>query len=188
MANRTANYSAFYVSEPFNPSNLGANATPDFLYYNQLKAWKAADSSFPFIDAHAKTYNVRDGSDWEKTLKPRLHERLNMSKNIVLFLSDNTKNSRALREEIDYGINTCGLPVIVIYPDFSNKSDIASSSGIKKQVKDLWDKLPVFRDSMDEVATIHVPYKKELIKSALSKKGYTVQNMKDAGAYYFTLD
>lgn len=41
---------------------------------------------------------------------------------------------------------------------------------------------------MDEVATIHVPYKKELIESALSKKGYTVQNMKDAGAYYFTLD
>lgn len=30
MANRTANYTAFYVKEPFDPSNLGANATPDF--------------------------------------------------------------------------------------------------------------------------------------------------------------
>ncbi len=40
MANRTANYAAFYVSEPFSESNLGANATPDFLYYNQLRAWK----------------------------------------------------------------------------------------------------------------------------------------------------
>lgn len=47
MANRTANYAAFYVSEPFSESNLGANATPDFLYYNQLRAWKGADSSFP---------------------------------------------------------------------------------------------------------------------------------------------
>ena len=45
MANRTANYAAFYVSEPFSESNLGANATPDFLYYNQLRAWKGADSS-----------------------------------------------------------------------------------------------------------------------------------------------
>ena len=71
MSNRTANYSAFYVAEPFDSSNLGANATPDFLYYNQLRAWKGADSTFPFVDAHAKTYNVRDNSEWE-TLKKRL--------------------------------------------------------------------------------------------------------------------
>ena len=90
MANRTANYAAFYVSEPFSESNLGANATPDFLYYNQLRAWKGADSSFPFVDAHAKTYNVRDNSSWE-TLKKRLHDRLDVSKNIILFLSNNTK-------------------------------------------------------------------------------------------------
>ena len=38
MANRTANYSAFYVKTPFNELNLGANATPDFVYYNQLRA------------------------------------------------------------------------------------------------------------------------------------------------------
>lgn len=120
MANRTANYAAFYVSEPFSESNLGANATPDFLYYNQLRAWKGADTSFPFVDAHAKTYNVRDNSSWE-TLKKRLHDRLDVSKNIILFLSNNTKNSQALREEIEYGINTKGLPVIVIYPDFKEK-------------------------------------------------------------------
>ncbi len=54
MDNRTANYTAFYVKEPFDESNLGANATPDFLYYNQLRAWKAKDSQFPFIDAHEK--------------------------------------------------------------------------------------------------------------------------------------
>lgn len=187
MANRTANYAAFYVSTPFNPSNLGANATPDFLYYNQLRAWKATDSSFPFVDAHAKTYNVRDDSSWE-TLKSRLHERLDVSKNIVLFLSDNTKNSQALREEIDYGINKKGLPVIVIYPDFSEKTDILCSSSIKKQVKDLWDKLPVFRDNMDKVATLHVPYKKSLITSALSDSDFTVQNMTNPNQYHYRLD
>lgn len=186
MANRTANYAAFYVKTPFDPSNLGAYATPDFCYYNQLKAWKANDSSFPFVDAHAKTYNVRDDSSWE-TLKARLHERLNASKNIILFLSSNTKNSQALREEIDYGINTCGLPVIVIYPDFDEKSDIAGANGIKKQVRDLWDKLPVFRDSMEEVATIHVPYKKALIRDALNDDKFKVQTMQDTKDYYYSV-
>ena len=89
MSNRTANYAAFYVAEPFSESNLGAYAARDFLYYNQLRAWKGADSAFPFVDAHAKTYNVRDDSEWE-TLKKRLHERLGASKNIVLFLSEET--------------------------------------------------------------------------------------------------
>ena len=87
MANRTGNYSAFYVKEPFSETNLGANATKDFLSYNLLRAWKGKDSSFPFVDSHDKNYNVRDGSDWEKTLKPRLQDRLNKSKNIILFLT-----------------------------------------------------------------------------------------------------
>lgn len=187
MSNRTANYTAFYVAEPFNESNLGANATPDFLYYNKLRAWKGADSTFPFVDAHAKTYNVRDGSEWE-TLKKRLHDRLNVSKNIVLFLSANAQNSQALREEVDYGINTKGLPVIVIYPDFKEKSDIWCSTGMRKQVTDLWNKLPKFRDNMDKVATLHVPYKKSLITSALKDKDFKVQTMTEAGAYHYKLD
>ena len=102
MANSTGNYCAFYVAAPFNQNNLGAYAAKDFCYYNLLKAWKAEDSSFPFVDSHAKTYSVRDGSDWEQTLKPRLHARLNASANVVLFLSSNTRYSRALREEIDF--------------------------------------------------------------------------------------
>lgn len=187
MSNRTSNYAAFYVKEPFSASNLGANVTPDFVYYNQLRAWKAQDSTFHFIDAHAKTYNVRDDSQWA-TLKQRLHERLDASKNIVLFLSKNTQNSRALREEIDYGINTKGLPVIVIYPDFKEKSDICCSTGMKQQVKDLWDKLPVFKTNMDKVATLHVPYKKALIKSALEDDDLKVQTMIKATQYYYRLD
>lgn len=33
MSYRNGNYSAFYVSEPFSESNLGANSTHDFVYY-----------------------------------------------------------------------------------------------------------------------------------------------------------
>jgi len=76
MAYRNGNYAAFYVAEPFNASALGAHATKDFCYYNMLRAWKGKEASFPFNDSHDKTYNVRDNSDWETTLKPRLRERI----------------------------------------------------------------------------------------------------------------
>ena len=187
MAYRNGNYSAFYVKEPFSESNLGANATKDFVYYNLLRAWKGANSSFPFIDSHDKNYNVRDGSDWEKTLKPRIHERINNSKNVILFLSSITKNSKALREEIEFGINTDHLPVIVIYPEYAEKSDIinCSSQTMKKQIKDLWDNLPVFRNSMGEVPTIHLPNDKALITRALKNGKFMVNTKGDAGEYFY---
>ena len=185
MAYRNGNYAAFYVAEPFDPSALGANATKDFQYYNLLRAWKGADSSFPFNDSHDKTYNVRDGSDWESTLKPRLRERLRNSKNIVLFLSSITVSSRALREEIDYGINDQGLPVIVIYPEYDSKESLLTNGVLKQSVKNLWDKLPIFRDSMKEVPTLHVPMKKELIKTALQDEGFMVGTKKESGVYRY---
>lgn len=188
MSYRNGNYAAFYVSEPFSESNLGAHATKDFVSYNLLRAWKADDSGFPFIDSHNKNYNVRDGSDWERTLKPRLHGRLDNSKNIILFLSSITVNSRALREEVDYGINTKGLPVIVVYPEYSEKSDIVTSEeNIRKQIKDLWDKLPKFRDSMSSVPTLHVPNKKSLIKKALEDEDFMVATKCSANTYFFPI-
>ena len=140
-----------------------------------MKAWKANDSSFPFNDAHATTYNVRDGSDWERTLKPRLHQRLQNSKNIILFLSSSTINSRALKEEISYGMCYLGLPVIVVYPELS-QTEIAVNRVIKGATERLWDKLPIFRDNMRNVPTCHVPLNKELIKRALCDSDFTIQH------------
>ena len=187
MAYRNGNYSAFYVKEPFSEYNLGAHATKDFVSYNLLRAWKGADSAFPFIDSHDKNYNVRDGSDWEKTLKPRIHDRINNSKNVILFLSSITKNSKALREEIEFGIDTGLLPVIVIYPEYSKKSDIinCSSKTIKQRVKDLWDNLPVFRNSMKEVPTIHLPNDKALIKGVLQNDKFMVNTKGEPGEYFY---
>lgn len=185
MPNRTANYTAFYVAEPFNETNLGTNAAKDFCYYNMLKAWKAADSTFPFVNAHDKTYSVRDGSDWETTLKPRLHQRLRASKNVILFLSSNTKYSKALKEEIDYAINTLGLPIIVVYPDFNTKEDIANASGIRQQVKNLWGKLPVLRDNIGKVPTIHIPMKKELVRKSLDYDWFKVCTKTKPNQYYW---
>jgi hypothetical protein len=157
------------------------------VYYNLLRAWKGKDSSFPFVDSHLKNYNVRDGSDWETTLKPRLRDRLNKSKNIILFLSSNTSNSQALKEEIDFGINTNGLTVIVIYPEYKEKTDIINceSKTFKKQIKDLWDKLPIFRDSMDEVPTIHIPNNKVLIEKTLKDVDFNIATKKGSGRSYY---
>ena len=186
MASRSGNYTAFYVAEPFNPSSLGAHATKDFYYYNTLRMWKGAEASFPFTDSHAMTYSVRDGSDWETTLKPRLRERLRASKNVVLILSSATTNSRALREEIDYGINDQGLPVIVIYPEYDSKESLLANGSIKQSVKTLWDKLPVFRDSMSEVPTLHVPMAKTLITQALKDTNFMLATKCASGCFRYT--
>jgi hypothetical protein len=181
------NYCAFYVSEPFNESSLGAHATKDFCYYNMLKAWKGLDSSFPFNNAHDTTYNVRDNSDWETTLKPRLRERLRNSKNIVLFLSNDTLNSRAVGEEIEYGVNSLGLPVIVIYPDLKTKDDLLTSdkNNFSNVVKNLWNKLPVFRDSKSKVPVLHVPLNKDTIKIALNNSDFAIDSGKNPNDYFY---
>lgn len=186
MPNRTGNYSAFYVKEPFNETNLGANVAHDFCYYNTLRMWKGQDSNFPFVDSHKKTYNVRDDSTWE-TLQARLRERLRASKNIVLFLSCITVESKALKEELEYGMGNQGLPVIVIYPEYSEKTDIAGVNGIKQSIKNLWDKVPTLKRYMGEVATIHVPMKKSLIQDALKDEKFNVNTSRNSGTYYYKI-
>lgn len=187
MVYRNGNYTAFYVAEPFNASALGAHATKDFCYYNMLRAWKGKDTSFPFNDSHDKTYNVRDNSAWETTLKPRLRERIRNSKNIVLFLSSNTVSSRALKEEIHYGINDQGLPVIVIYPEYDSNDSLLINGSLKKSVKNLWDKLPIFRDSMNKVPTLHVPNKKEIIEAALKNNKFMLATKTSSDYYWYNV-
>lgn len=185
VAYRNGNYCAFYVSEPFDASALGAHATRDFNYYNMLKAWKALDPSYPFNDSHAKTYSVRDGSNWEATLKPRLRERLQVSKNIVLILSSKTIESRAVKEEIEYGIDNQGLPVIVIYPEYSEKTDLVANGELKNEIKNLWNKLPIFKSLKGKVPVLHVPMKKEIIKNALEHSDFTFSGKTGTGDYWF---
>ncbi|TBC65042.1 MULTISPECIES: TIR domain-containing protein [Rhizobium] len=186
MPSRTGTYCAFYVAEPFNPGALGAHATKDFCYYNLLRSWKGNDSTFPFVDAHAATYSVRDNSDWEKTLKPRLRERIRASKNLILFLSSGTQNSRAVREEVDYGINDQGLPMIVVYPEYESKESLLDNGVLRPSVTSLWSKLPVFRDSLKNVPTLHVPMKKELIKSALSDVRFMLDTKTSADIFRYS--
>ena len=177
MTYRNANYTAFYVDESYSNGNLQTHFAKDFCYYQVLKLWKNIYESFPFIDAHNKTYNVRDTSDWESTLKPRIHERLCMSKNIILILSSITKESKALKEEIIYGIDKLGLPIIVAYPELSY---VGFQNDFNNEAKNLWDKLPSFKSRIYNVPTAHIPFKKEYFKKALTDPRFSVTTKRDA--------
>lgn len=100
-------------------------------------------------------------------------------------MSSITQNSRALREEIDYGINDQGLPVIAIYPEYETKESLLTNGLLKRAVKNLWDKLPIFRDSMGKVPTLHVPINKDLIKAALEDVHFMVGSKKVTGIYRY---
>lgn len=185
MPYRTANYTAFCVEDPETKSNLGCNIAGGLRYLNQLKAWKKTDSSFPFKNAHDKTCSVRDDS-LPTTLMQRLHQRFRMSKNIILFLDYQTKNTKALREEIDYGINYLSLPVIVVYSDYKYNRDIICAFDSKyNPLEDLWNKIPLFKNSMNKVATTHITFRKGYIAQALNDERFTVQNKTSPGIYLF---
>lgn len=185
MPSRNANYTAFYVSEPFNPSALGAHATKDFQYYQLLRAWNGKDATFNFQDAHALTYSVRDGSDWESTLKPRLRARIRESKNVIFILSSVTANSRALREEIDYSINDQSLPVVVLYPEYNSKESMLTNGTLSNNIRALWDKVPIFRESMHKVPTLHAPLLKDLVKSALNDPDFVLGSKAKLTHYHY---
>lgn len=186
MTNRTANYTAFFVADPETKTNLDYNTADGLRYLNQLKAWKKKDSSFPFVNAHSKTYSVRDDS-LPATLEQRLHQRLRMSKNIILFLESQTRDTEALHKEIDFGINRLGLPVIVVYPQIKRNRDIINAfNSASNPLEDLWKKIEIFKNSMGNVATIHIPFRKRYIAQALIDEDFTVQHMAKPDAYWFS--
>lgn len=89
-------------------------------------------------------------------------------------MSSNTRSSKALREEIEYGACILGLPIIVVYPELDN-NDIVENDNISLKVKMLWNKLPILGTAMENVPTIHIPMKKESLHHALSDSELTIQ-------------
>jgi hypothetical protein len=96
-------------------------------------------------------------------------------------------NSRALREEIEYGINNQGLPVIVIYPEYDSKSSLLVNGKLKQSVKNLWAKLPAFNNSMSSVPTLHIPMKKEIIEDALNNSDFMLSTKTSADYYWYNV-
>ena len=74
-----------------------------------------------------------------------------------------------------------------MYPEYSEKSDIVNSgsSTIKQKIRNLWDKVPAFRNAMTDVPTLHVPNKKVLIKKALNDPDFMIISKAKPIAYFY---
>lgn len=112
MHYRTGTYVAFDALGKTNPTQS------DRRYYALLQAWSENENStFHFSNSHDRTYKVRDTSQ-DETLKRRIRERLSCSKNMVVFLSSDTrKNGSWLSYEIEQAVDVHKLPLIIVYTD-----------------------------------------------------------------------
>ena len=110
MAYRNGTYVAFDCNGQNDPTK------GDLKYLGMLRAWKESDNiDFNFTDSHKKTYQVRDSSS-EATLKSRLEDRMRLSKNMLVIISDDTNYDRGLLNwEIQTAQDKYDLPIIVAY-------------------------------------------------------------------------
>lgn len=151
----------------------------DIRYFNLLKAWKESnDVDFDFSDSHQKTYQVCDESKLE-TLRNRLSERINNSKNIILILSDETKiNNKNLNWEIEKAYK-CGLPFIVAYPNYKKIQKPSSHKNVwPSKLKDLIE--------AKKIKCIHIPFKKDPILDAINQFSVVTKKYPKTSLSYYS--
>ena len=171
MAYRNGTYIAFHAEG----TNVPIDS--DFKYYNLLKAWTAkTDDDFSMIDSHEKSAAVRDSSKKE-TLRTRLKERLQNSKHLLIIIGDTTKKDRDwVPFEIEYAIDDCDIPIIAVYTGYEC---ILSPEDLSH----LWPIALKERIDNETARVIHIPFKKEPIKAAISQFGHN-NPPKSALSYY----
>ncbi len=169
MANRTGTYFAFDGLGQTDPTKS------DFKYYATVQAWSAGKNiEFKFVDSHDKTNAVRDTS-LRTTLEARIKERLAASKNVVVIISSDTRNSGSmLSYEIEKAVDTYGLPLIIAYAGYNS---IQSPSALS----DRWPNALTTRLNNGSASAIHVPFKKDAILDAIGQ--FTVSSGNLDGAF-----
>lgn len=157
MAYRNGTYVAFHAEGTSDPTET------DMKYYRLLTAWHEHDGiDFNMINSHDKTAAVRDTSK-RQTLISRLKERLNNSKNMVLIIGETTRlDNDWVPFEVRYAVDSCEIPIIAAYPDYN--SILAPA-----KLRTLWPAALKTRIDDETARVIHVPFKKEPLKAAISK-------------------
>jgi hypothetical protein len=157
MAYRNGTYIAFHAQG----TNLPGKSDMD--YYNLMRAWSAhPDVDFTMVNSHEKAFAVRDSSK-RATLRASLQARLRNSKNFVLIIGQTTRlDTDWVPFEIQQAVDTYGLPIIAVYPDYSY---IMAPAELRR----LWPK--AFQERIDAmtVRAIHVPFKKLPIMDAIGQ-------------------
>lgn len=178
MGNRTGVYSAFNGCGTTNPTDS------DIRFFNTLKMWNESDNfDFSFTDSHAKTASVKDTSDKEKTLFPRLQQRLNLSKVFFLIVTENTINgSDVLDFEIEKAIDHYELPLILAF---------TGEDVIKNVTQTHLSRLPkslIHKINQGKVKALFIPFKLKAIKSAIRDFNVQKNELKFTNYTYKTVD
>ena len=172
MGNRTGTYVAFDGLGESDPSKS------DFKYYATLQAWAANKNiDFRLTNSHEKTYAVRDDS-LRETLKSRICERLSMSKNMLIVLTERTrKTGSMLSYEIRKAVDYYQLPLVIAYPEYEYILNVESH-------RNIWPDALRIRIDNGTAKAIHVAFKKDPIFDAISQ--FTVQdNSLTSGKNYY---
>jgi hypothetical protein len=157
MAYRNGTYVAFHAEGNSDPTET------DMKYYRMLQAWHEHDKiEFTLINSHDKASAVRDSSKRE-TLRRSLLERLRNSRNMMLIIGNTTRlDSDWVPFEIAQAVDTYELPIIAAYPAYSY---INNPLGLRS----LWPTALAERIDNNTAHVIHVPFRKEPIKDAISQ-------------------
>lgn len=173
MANKTGTYIAFDGLGQSDPSKS------DFRYYATIQVWSAGKNiDFRFVNSHDKTAAVRDSS-LRTTLEARIRERLAASKNVVVILSDQTRNTGSmLSYEIEKAVDLYGLPLICTYTGYGSIMNPSALSG-------RWPSTLTARINNGSVSAIHVPFKMRPLLNAIGR--FAVNGEKTSGPLdYYT--
>ena len=125
------------------------DADTDIKYYHLMTAWKENDNiDFDFHNAHDLN-NLMPYSN-EETIKDKLRERMNNSKNFIILVGENTKNlHKFVRWETEIALKQ-ELPIIVVNLNRKKKIDNNLCPAILR-----------------EELAIHIPFGQKIIKYSL---------------------
>lgn len=168
MANRTGTYIAFDGLGEINPTES------DFKYYATIQAWSASKNiDFKFVNSHDKTSAVRDKS-LRSTLETRIRERLAVSKNCLVILSDDTRKSGSmLSYEIEQAVDKYKIPLICVYTGYATIYK-------PKELSSRWPDALTKRINNGTADAIHIAFKKEILLTAISQ--FSVTNNSPGGS------
>jgi hypothetical protein len=160
MAYRSGTYVAFYAAGSSDPFES------DMKYYRLLTAWhEHTGIEFRMINSHEKAAAVRDNSS-KARLRAVLAERLRNSRNIVLIIGPTTRfDTDWVPFEIEYAVDTCEIPIIAAYPGYKYITAPAALAS-------LWPAALASRIRSGAAHVIHVPFKREPLKDAISQFSY----------------
>jgi hypothetical protein len=158
MTYRNGTYVAFHAAGTNQPGKS------DIDYYNLMRAWSAKpDDEFTLINSHEKASVVRDTS-LRTTLRNSLLERLRNSRNMVLIIGETTRlDTDWVPFEIEQAVDTYGIPIIAAYT-FCEKPIRTPTA-----LSGYWPKALEVRINNKTANVIHIPFRKEALKDAISQ-------------------